>query len=355
MGFRYIDEHVLEYFSYTAVPDAFFDYDKHPEFRTMSLEAKVLYSKMYRRAMMSRQRGKIDDQGHVYIIYSVKEACKELCFATEKATKIFKELNALGLIVKQRTGAGNPVRTYVMDFSQYESSQPQPSSQQPQENNTQASANQSNPSSVDTPDASNFENRKFENRNFENRNQVNNTSLGVNNTSSGVNNTRDIYNTGDHYSQSVSQSERLDTDGQTDRRSSPKTTAKEEERSTTVQLIRKNIAYDFVEQKLFSAHDPDDPMFRLLGINRTDWELFDSIFQIMSDFVMSGSAIRIGQAYIPYKQMVERLLQIREQHMSFVISKYATESQNQPIRNPRKYLLTCIYNSPADMVAGSYT
>lgn len=87
------------------------------EFREMSSDAKLLYCVMLKRVGLSFKNGWIDDKGRTYIIYTLEEAMKVFHCANQKATKLFNELEAFGLIEKTRQGQGKPNLVYVKDFA----------------------------------------------------------------------------------------------------------------------------------------------------------------------------------------------------------------------------------------------
>ena len=63
------------------------------------------------------QNGWLDEQGRVYIIYTVREVQESLCCAEHKAVKLFRELEQIDLIERKRRGLGRPSLIYVKDFT----------------------------------------------------------------------------------------------------------------------------------------------------------------------------------------------------------------------------------------------
>ena len=63
--------------------DAFFRIPKllitEPYFRRLSTDAKLLYGLMLDRMSLSMKNGWMDDDGHVYIYFTLEEACEQLC------------------------------------------------------------------------------------------------------------------------------------------------------------------------------------------------------------------------------------------------------------------------------------
>ena len=63
------------------------------------------------------KNGWLDEQGRVYIIYTVREVQESLCCAEHKAVKLFRELEDIDLIERKRRGLGRPSLVYVKNFS----------------------------------------------------------------------------------------------------------------------------------------------------------------------------------------------------------------------------------------------
>lgn len=89
---------------------------KDPRFKGMSSEAKILYGCLLDRNSLSQKNGWLDEKNRVYVVYTIKEMQEDLCCATEKISKILKELEAIGLIFRKRNGRGMANYIYVMDY-----------------------------------------------------------------------------------------------------------------------------------------------------------------------------------------------------------------------------------------------
>lgn len=90
-----------------------------PYFRWLSTDAKLLYGLMLDRMSLSMKNGWMDDDGHVYIYFTLEEACEQLCCKTDKAVKLFAELDSakgVGLIRRVKQGLGRPAKIYVLRF-----------------------------------------------------------------------------------------------------------------------------------------------------------------------------------------------------------------------------------------------
>lgn len=79
----------------------------------MSVEAKYLYMLMYDRNKVSISNKWVDDNGDIYIYFSIENICKELNIKDQKAQKLKKELMNHDLIKEVRQGLNKPNKIYV--------------------------------------------------------------------------------------------------------------------------------------------------------------------------------------------------------------------------------------------------
>ena len=103
-----------EMFSYFRIPKALF---QDSRFRQLSTDARTLYGILLDRMSLSAKNSWLDEQGRVYIIYTVREVQESLCCAEHKAVKLFRELEQADLIERKRRGLGRPSLIYVKNFS----------------------------------------------------------------------------------------------------------------------------------------------------------------------------------------------------------------------------------------------
>lgn len=89
---------------------------KDERFKNISSEAKILYGCLLDRNSLSQKNGWVDGQNRVYVIYTIEEMKKDLCCATEKISRVLKELESIGLIYRKRNGRGKANYIYVMDY-----------------------------------------------------------------------------------------------------------------------------------------------------------------------------------------------------------------------------------------------
>ena len=114
MSYDYFYGQSGELFSYFRIPKALF---QDSRFRHLSTDARTLYGILLDRMSLSAKNGWLDEQGRVYIIYTVREVQESLCCAEHKAVKLFRELEDTDLIERKRRGLGRPSLIYVKDFS----------------------------------------------------------------------------------------------------------------------------------------------------------------------------------------------------------------------------------------------
>lgn len=86
----------------------------NPKYRTMSLEAKFIYSLLLNRLTLSQKNGWINKDNEVYLIYTREEASETLNISYKKAIAAFKELIENGLLHEHRQGRGYPNLLYVL-------------------------------------------------------------------------------------------------------------------------------------------------------------------------------------------------------------------------------------------------
>lgn len=114
MMFDYFYGQAGELFSFYRIPKALF---QDSRFRHLSINARILYGILLDRMGLSAQNGWQDEQGRVFIIFTVEDVKKALCCADNKATRLLRELETAGLIERKRRGLGKPSLVYVKNFS----------------------------------------------------------------------------------------------------------------------------------------------------------------------------------------------------------------------------------------------
>ena len=90
----------------------------NPDYRSVPVEAKMLYGLMLDRMGLSVRNGWLDEQGRVFIYYTVDSVREDLCCGKEKACKLLADLERADLIERRRQGLTKPSVTYVKHFRQ---------------------------------------------------------------------------------------------------------------------------------------------------------------------------------------------------------------------------------------------
>lgn len=89
----------------------------NPEFRSISIEAKLVYALLLDRLSLSICNGWHDETGRVFIYYTLDEIRDKLQCGYDKAIKCLNELDikkGAGLIERVNQGQGKPARIYVL-------------------------------------------------------------------------------------------------------------------------------------------------------------------------------------------------------------------------------------------------
>lgn len=113
MMFDYFYGNEADKFMFYRIPKLLFQLD---EFANLSLDAKLMYGLLLDRVGISTSNGWTDEEGRVYIIFTIEETSKMLGCSQKKAVLIFKELVNFGLVEKKRQGLGKPSLIYVKNF-----------------------------------------------------------------------------------------------------------------------------------------------------------------------------------------------------------------------------------------------
>ena len=72
--------------------------------RDISNDAKVLYALLLDRASISRQNGYVEPDGTIRLYFTLEQAQTKLHRSRQSATRIFRELEYSGLIIRRKQG-----------------------------------------------------------------------------------------------------------------------------------------------------------------------------------------------------------------------------------------------------------
>jgi hypothetical protein len=116
ISFQYYYGIESEQYSFYRIPKILIT---DPHFKALSTDAKLLYGLMLDRMSLSYKSGWLDDENRVYVYYTLDEVMEQLGCKTDKAVKLFAELDTekgIGLIERIRQGQGRPAKIYVKRF-----------------------------------------------------------------------------------------------------------------------------------------------------------------------------------------------------------------------------------------------
>lgn len=292
--FEYYYGNQTETFNFVRVPWVLFTY---PAFAKLSNDAKMLYALLLDRMSLSRQNEWFDEDNRVYIIYTVEEAAATLNCCSEKASKLFKELddvNGIGLITRKRRGLGKPSIIYVKNFIIDDDNTPDHDDSNSKNSRNQEIRIQDNGISelqtTKNPASCAEENRFLEPDNSEAiKNNIINT---------------DISNTEYQSYRSVSGSERDDATA----------------------IVNKNISYDIIT-----------------GNNSSIADMITEIRNIMVDVICGDRQVIIGGKAVPAETAKSTFMKLTDEHILYVIDSIS--KLEGKIQCPDKYICTALYNA----------
>lgn len=106
-----------EQFTFYRIPKVLFTDQRY---KSVSVEAKVLYGLLLDRMSLSIRNDWLDADGRVYIYFTLEEAIEFLGFGKDKLVKLYQELDrdrGIGLIERKKQGQGKPTKIYVKNFT----------------------------------------------------------------------------------------------------------------------------------------------------------------------------------------------------------------------------------------------
>lgn len=279
----YISEQNIGEFTFYRVPKALID---DPRYRGVSTDAKLLYALLLDRLSLSLHSGWQDEQGSVYLYYSVAAVREALDCCKEKACKLMRELEYACLIERRAQGRGKPDRIYLRRFEAVK-------------NRCERSENQ------DTCAAKRSENRDT-------------VALAV--------------------SEKQTRSSRKSRPPEVGK-SDPNKTEKNKTEFSKIPLsspapmiedeIREQIEYETLAKRC-----PADTL--------------DCMVRLIADTERSAApTLRIGKEDVPRAEVLEHLRALDRFHIEYILD--CLEESRPSIRNIRGYLLTALYRAPETM------
>ena len=288
------------------------------QFRTISSDAKILYGLLLDRMTLSQKNGWLDEEGRIYIIYTIEEIAEELYCSKRKAIQLMNELDikdGIGLIRRKRQGMGRPNLIYVMNFNSSE----------------EAAAVESEDSDLDRRNEENHQRRSATFQEVQKRalqevqerapqevqecapqevqaRAPQEVQECAPQKDTDMKDTDYIYNNLSIY---LSETE----NGWMDR-------------NTVIKILRKKLDYEYL------VNDCPEDAAQITEIV----ELMGDICCQTADYVtVNGNQIPIGD-------IRQRMMSLNIEHIRYVL--YCLKNNAGQIRNIRSYLLACLYNAP---------
>ena len=321
--FKFFYAKEAEQYLFYRIPQMLFTEEK---FRLMSCEAKVLYGLLLDRVGLSRRNGWADDEGRLYIYFTQDEACEKLNVGKNKITRIFIELEKVGLIQRQKQGLCKPIKIYVLNFAESDDDTPKDetkivSADEDNGNTSDLTENQSSDFSETTvrtsqeqtsglPESKSPDSPKVKVRTPQKQKSGLPKSKSPDSPKTNPNHTDINHNNKNHtdYQSNLSihaQSKNAVRYDKADRKEKFDRWS-DEERNSYLSYIRQNLGYDEILQTV-----------------DMDKSVLDMVVQI------------ILEAYNPQNEYIV----IQGQCLQETV-------RTQKIRNLRKYLQTCLFNAP---------
>lgn len=293
MEFDYFYGQQADMFAFFRIPKALFTNER---FWNVSTDAKLLYGILLDRMNLSAKNGWLDDDGRVYIIYTVEEIMESLGCANKKAGKLLDELEKkCGLIEKKRQGLGKPNLIYVKNFISSNVDNLVEGHFKKCQNDISVDVEKEDFRSVEMT--------------FQEVSKAHSNNTYINNTE---NNNIDCINTNPILSS--------------------------EECGKDDDVIRDYTYYrEYFKESL---------EFDYLLINcKYDGRILQDILELLVETVCSNrKMIRIASDDRPIEFVRERLMQLNSSHIDFVLDSF-NESTNKK-KNIRQYLLASLFNAP---------
>mgnify|MGYP000099352151 FL=1 len=339
-----------EQYQFYRVPQVLFTDDR---FKSISCEAKLLYGFLLDRTSLSKKSKWVDADGKTYVFYKQENAQESLNIGKDKAVKIFVELENIGLIIRKKQGQGKPTKIYVMNFSKPVSksntkvlqrikSLTECKSKNKTSGITSKTAVQTSEKPKSELDCSSTipKSRLLKNRSLDFGKAEVLTSENQSYIHTEINHTENsntypsIYHITETNGKSQPKSENPSSDGLIDR-SNP---------NSEISIYKNAVA----ETQLQISY------MYLLTNHQSKKAYLDSIVSLIAEVYVSAYAhpttsVTINGIKTSIGIVADRLKTIDESHIEYLFEKIDASANTKQIKNPRSYLLSCLYNAPTTM------
>lgn len=283
-------------------------------FRTLSLEAKVLYGMMIDRLVLSAKNGWKDEAGRIYIYFTIEDICENLTCGKDKAVKALKELEKdAGLIERKKQGQGKPTMIFVKNFTRMLVEDAGDTA--PDFGKVEAKNTESQKSKVRKIRISDFEKTEVKSSENQNYRLLENRNLEFGKTEG--NNTENIKTDSSKINLSIHQLEKGMMDVIEGYR----------------QQVKERISYDYLKQ--------------LYPYNTELGEIIELIVEVLCT---QEAFMKIGRKQLYTSLVQDRMNQLDYTHIEYILECMKESPSN--IRNIKAYLLESLFNAPVTI--GNY-
>ena len=324
--FGYFHDYESEQFAFYRIPKVLFT-DEY--FRNLSSDAKVLYGLMLDRMALSIRNNWVDNEGKVYIIFTLEQVMEYMNCGKDKGVKILAELDTdkgIGLIERVKRGLEKPTIIYVKSFV-YRKEKVLDSAEN---DNRSQEVGKAEVKSSEKPKSGVLESRSQEFGKTEVWKSEKSKSRVRKNRSTEVGKT-DPNNTNYNYTD-ISNTDRSNTDlinlSDSSEQQSMDLMEEMELFQMNTALVKRNIEYDCLVQRC------------RLGEQQ---QLDEIVALIVETISIERENITISGVKYPYQFVKSRLLLLEESHIEYVLD--CLHENTREVKNIKAYLLTCLMNS----------
>lgn len=301
---------------------------KDEQFKTLMSDAKILYSLLLNRTFLSKKNGWIDEQGRVYLIYTVEEIKEDLNCGREKAIKSMQALAKIGLVQTIRRGLGKPNLIYVKNFATSCKYQSNPEKEPESHINTQTS---------EKPTSGNSKSRLQEVRKADssNTNSINTNFSNIKSESTSDRNEKVIHN---HDIDNELLEINRDKEKEpliSETNHSTETKSSSQSQNAILTEYDYNTYRKILQEKIEYSH--------YLKYSSADIDLIDELVDCMLDVILTkGETVKINGENKNRQMVTNQYLKINSADIDLIIAKY--KEQRHKITHIHNYLKTILYN-----------
>lgn len=293
MKFDYYYQNQVEQFQFIMIPRVMY---ASKEFEGLSYAAKLLYGLLRDKCSLSAKNNWVDENGRVYIIYTISDIMRDMCMSEKMAVQYLKELETFGLVEKKRRGLGMPNLLFVKSFvADDESKCGNDDSEGSSRTIEKASCGTTQKGSLRLSD------------------------MVVQDLPDATNNNTNIIHTELNHTES--------------NHTNPNALGMVEQVNGMREIISNHICYE-----------------ELLDNHPSDLGLIDGIRELITDVLMlKTETVVIAKQELPVRLVQQKFIRLQYAHVEYVIDWL--KEHPVKIANPRKYLLALLYNASESMDA----